>query len=115
MNGSSGFSPFSGKKFVFDLLTKARMLTSKPVKTYIEMNHKLGEYTCWTIPYIVYAVSVVSQFMHALSHEHMNATIYIILRYLKTALGKGLLFAKNEVLMLNDTRMQIEQELCYDT
>lgn len=38
-------------------------------------------------------VSVVSQFMHTLSKEHMGA-IYQILRYLKSALGNGLLFTK---------------------
>ena len=47
-----------------------------------------------TRPNIAYAVSVVSQFMHKASEEHMNA-VYRILRYLKGAPGKGLLFSKN--------------------
>ena len=42
------------------------------------------------------AVSVVSQFMHAPSEEHMEA-VYRILRYLKSAPGKGLLFSKNGI------------------
>ncbi|BBH02498.1 ABC-2 type transporter family protein [Prunus dulcis] len=45
-------------------------------------------------PDIAYAVSVVSQFIHSLSEDHMNAVIRI-LRYLKSALGKGLMFSKH--------------------
>ncbi|XP_058068548.1 secreted RxLR effector protein 161-like [Magnolia sinica] len=47
-------------------------------------------------PDIAYAVSVISQFIHAPSEEHMKA-VYRILRYLKSAPGKGLLFSKNSV------------------
>ena len=86
------------------------MLACKPVETPIEMNHKLGIfpdqvptdkgqyqrlvgrliYLSHTRPDIAYAVSVVSQFMHEPSEEHMNA-VFRILRYLKGTLGKGLL------------------------
>ena len=41
-----------------------------------------------------YAVSVVSQFMHSLSEDHMNA-VFQILRYLKSACEKGLMFSKH--------------------
>ena len=41
-----------------------------------------------------YALSVVSQYMHNPGEQHMNA-IMLILRYLKNAPGKGILFAKN--------------------
>ena len=51
-------------------------------------------YLSHTRPDIAYAVGVVSQFMHAPSEEHMNAVVRILL-YLKSALGKGLFFAKN--------------------
>lgn len=104
----------SQRKYVLDLLTETGMLACKPVETPIEMNHKLGEhpdqvptdkgryqrlvgrliYLSHTRPDIAYAVSVVSRFMHAPSEEHMNA-VYRILRYLKTAPGRGLLFAKS--------------------
>lgn len=47
-----------------------------------------------TKPDIAFAVSVVSQFMHALSKEHMEA-VHQILRYLKGTLGLGLFFWKN--------------------
>ncbi|XP_059635357.1 uncharacterized mitochondrial protein AtMg00810-like [Cornus florida] len=53
-------------------------------------------YLSHTRPDIAYAVNVVSQFMHAPSEEYMNA-VYQILKYLKSALGKRLLFYKNGV------------------
>ena len=103
----------SQRTYVFDLLTETGMLDCKPVETPMEMNHKLGIlpdqaptdrgryqrlvgrliYLSHTRPDISYAVSVVSQFMNALSEEHMEA-VYRILRYLKSAPGKGLLFSK---------------------
>ncbi|KAI5322713.1 hypothetical protein L3X38_031785 [Prunus dulcis] len=43
---------------------------------------------------IAYVVSVVSQFMHSPSVSHRNA-VDRILRYLKSASGKGLMFSKN--------------------
>ncbi|KAI5311810.1 hypothetical protein L3X38_040983 [Prunus dulcis] len=45
-------------------------------------------------PDIAYAVSVVSQFMHSSSEDHMNAVIRI-LRYLKSAPEKGLMLSKH--------------------
>ena len=101
---------------MLDLLTETGMLGCKPVETPMEMNHKLGIhpdqaltdkgryqqlvrrliYLSHTRPDIAYAVSVVSQFMHAPSEEHMEA-VYRILRYLKSAPGKGLLFSKNGI------------------
>ena len=106
----------SQRKYVLDLLTETGMLGCKPVETPMEMNHKLGIhpdqaltnkgryqrlvgrliYLSHTRPDIAYAVSVVSQFMHAPSEDHMEA-VYRILRYLKSAPGKGLLFSKNDI------------------
>jgi hypothetical protein len=43
---------------------------------------------------ISFAVSVVSRYMHDPREGHMNA-VYQILRYLKSALGKGFIFRKN--------------------
>jgi hypothetical protein len=51
-------------------------------------------YLSHTRPDIAYAVSVVSQFMHCPSEDHMDAVLRI-LRYLKSSLGKGLMFSKN--------------------
>ena len=99
---------------MLDLLTETGMLACKLVETPIEMNHRLGIfsdqvpidmaryqrlvgrliYLSHTRSDIAYAVSVVSQFIHAPREEHMNA-VYRILRYLKGAPGKGLLFSKN--------------------
>uniref|UniRef100_A0A2N9FXX4 Integrase catalytic domain-containing protein n=1 Tax=Fagus sylvatica TaxID=28930 RepID=A0A2N9FXX4_FAGSY len=78
-------------------------------------NHRLGEYSdqvpadkvryqrlvgkliylSHTRPDITYAVSVVSQFMHNPSEDHMGAVIRI-LRYLKSSPGTGLMFSKND-------------------
>lgn len=104
----------SQRKYVLDLLTETGMLACKPAETPIEVNHKLGIfpnqiptdigryqrlvgrliYLSHTRPDIAYAVSVVSQFMHQPSEEHMDA-VYRILRYLKGSPGKGLFFSKN--------------------
>lgn len=43
---------------------------------------------------LVYALSVVSQFMHNLGEQHMN-TVMRILSYLKSAPRKGIMFIKN--------------------
>ena len=43
---------------------------------------------------LVCALSIVSQFMHNPGEQHMNA-VMCILRYLKSAPGKGILFHKN--------------------
>ncbi|RVW98124.1 Retrovirus-related Pol polyprotein from transposon RE1 [Vitis vinifera] len=43
---------------------------------------------------LAYALSVVSQYMHNPGEQHMNA-VMCILRYLKNAPGKGILFTKN--------------------
>ena len=51
-------------------------------------------YLSHTHPDMAYAVSVMSQFMHCLSEDHMDAVIWI-LRYLKSSPGKGLMFSKN--------------------
>ena len=103
----------SQRKYVLDLLAETGMLDCKPVETPIEMNHNLAIYPdqvptdkgryqrlvgrliylSHTRPDIAYAVSVVSQFMHCPSEEHMDA-VYRILKYLKMAPGKGLLFEK---------------------
>jgi hypothetical protein len=89
------------------------MFACKPASTLMEANHKLDIflhqvptnigcyqrlvgrliYLTHTRPCITYAIHVVSQFMHTPSEEHMDA-MNRILRYLKGALGKGLLFSK---------------------
>jgi hypothetical protein len=105
----------SQRKYILDLLSEVGLLECKPVDTPIVQNHKLGEhpdqaptnkeryqrlvgkliYLSHTCPDIAYAVSVVSQFMHNPSEEHMDAVIRI-LRYLKSSPGKGLMFSKND-------------------
>ena len=104
----------SQHKYVLDLLTEVRLLECKPMDTLIVQNHRLGEYSdqvstdkvryqrlvgkliylSHTCPDIAYAVSVVSQFMHNPSEDHMGVVIRI-LRYLKSSPGKGLMFSEN--------------------
>ena len=51
-------------------------------------------YLAHTRPDLAYALSIVSQFMHNPGEQHMNAVMRI-LRYMKSAPGKGILFTKN--------------------
>ena len=51
-------------------------------------------YLAHTRPDLAYALSIVSQFMHNPGEQHTNA-VMCILRYLKSALGKGIFFTKN--------------------
>ncbi|CAN6709377.1 unnamed protein product [Malus baccata var. baccata] len=101
----------SQRKYVLDLLKETGMLGCKPVDTPIVEKHHLGIYPdqepvdkgryqrlvgrliylAHTRPDIAYAVSVVSQFMHSPSVDHM-AAVMRILAYLKSAPGKGILY-----------------------
>jgi Reverse transcriptase (RNA-dependent DNA polymerase) len=109
----------SQRKYVLDLLTETGMLDCKPVDNPVVQNLKLGEfssqelankeryqrlvgkliYLSHTRPDITYAVSLVSQFMHAPSEQHMEA-VFRILRYLKGAPGRGIFFKKNDHLRI---------------
>jgi hypothetical protein len=51
-------------------------------------------YLCYTHPDISFAVSVVSRYMHNPRKDHMDA-VFRILRYVKSAPGKGLIFRNN--------------------
>ncbi|BBG97847.1 aldose 1-epimerase family protein [Prunus dulcis] len=102
------------KERCLGLVDNTGMLDCKPADTPILQNHHLGEYPdqvptnkeryqrlvgrliylSHTRPDIAYAVSVVSQFMHSPSEDHMNAVLRI-LRYLKSAPRKGLMFSKH--------------------
>ncbi|WKA05326.1 hypothetical protein VitviT2T_023300 [Vitis vinifera] len=104
----------SQRKYALDLLQETGMSGCQPVNTPIEEGLKLcvepnqvstdkGRYQrlvgrlmylAHTRPDLAYALSVVSQYMHNPREQHMNAVMRI-LRYLKNAPGKGILFAKN--------------------
>ena len=110
----------SQRKYVLDLLSETGMLDCKPADTPMVQNHGLGEhsnqaltnreryqrlvgkliYLSHTRPDIAYAVSLVSQFMHCPSEDHMNAVVRI-LRYLKSSSGKGLMFRKHNHLNID--------------
>ena len=102
------------QKYVMNLMTETGMLECKPTETPIEVNHGLSIqidqvptdkdryqrlvekliYLSHTRPDIAYTVSVVSQFVHSPSKDHMDA-VYRVLRYLKSSPGKGLFFRRN--------------------
>ncbi|CAL2255384.1 unnamed protein product [Prunus armeniaca] len=71
----------SQRKYVMDLLTETGMFGCKPADTSIEMNHKLCE-DMDRVP------TNKEQYQPLLEVD-------IILRYLKSAPGKGLMFSKN--------------------
>jgi Reverse transcriptase (RNA-dependent DNA polymerase) len=102
----------SQRKYALDLLKETSMLGCKPAVAPINQKTKLGAeigepvdrewyqrlvcrliYLSHTRPDISFAVSVVNRYMHDL-RGHMNV-VYQILRYLKSAPGKGLIFRKN--------------------
>ncbi|XP_071902889.1 uncharacterized protein [Coffea arabica] len=105
----------SQRKYTLELLAETGMSACEPIDTPIEVNHGLAFfsdqiptnkeryqrimgrliYLTYTRPDLAYAVSVVSQFMHNPSDQHMNA-VNRILAYLKSAPGKGVLFSKHE-------------------
>ena len=104
----------SQRKYALDLFQETGMSACQPVDTPVEEGLKLcvetnqvpidkGRYhrlvgrlmyLAHTRPDLAYALSIVSQFMHNLGEQHMNA-IMRILRYLKSAHGKVILFTKN--------------------
>ena len=101
-------------KYALDLLQETGMSACQPVDTPVEEGLKLcidsnqvpvekGRYQrlvgrlmylAHTRPDLAYALSIVSQFMHNPGEQHMSAVMRI-LRYLKSSLGKGILFSKN--------------------
>src|SRR5262249_17260499 len=101
------------RKYILDLLKETGMMSCKPAESPIEANHRLQAgvgksvelgryqrlvgrliYLSHTRPEIAYAVSLVSQYMHDPREPHMEA-VYRILRYLKSAPGRGLLLSKH--------------------
>ncbi|XP_057835178.1 uncharacterized mitochondrial protein AtMg00810-like [Cryptomeria japonica] len=105
----------SQRKYALDLLRETSMSACQPIDTPVEEGLKLciesnqvpvdkGRYQrlvgrlmylAHTRPNLAYALSIVSQFMHNPGEQHMNVVLRI-LRYLKSAPGKGILFTRNE-------------------
>ena len=89
------------------------MIACKPIDTPAAENIKLGifqdqiptnkeryqrlvgrlMYLAHTRPDLAYSLSVISQYMHSSSEEHMKA-VFRILQYLKSSPGKGIMFTK---------------------
>ncbi|XP_020254028.1 uncharacterized protein LOC109831099 [Asparagus officinalis] len=104
----------SQRKYALDLLKETGILGCKPVTIPIDQKFKLGAearepvdrnryqrlvgrliYLSHTHSDISFAVIVVGRYMYDPRKDHINA-VYQILRYLKSAPGKGLIFRKNE-------------------
>ena len=101
----------SQRKYVLDLLSETGLLGARladtPMDSTVKLDGEHGElfsdvgryhrlvgkliYLIVTRPDITYAISMVSQYMHAPRQLHYEA-IYRILRYLKGAPGRGLLY-----------------------
>ena len=104
-----------------DLLTETGMTACKPSATPIDANHRFtrdvgarlidaDRYQCLvgrliyltiTRLDIAYAVSVVSQFMHAPTTMHLDV-VYRILRYLKHNPDAGLLYSRRSNLHIEE-------------
>ncbi|KAM1278709.1 hypothetical protein ACFX2J_030693 [Malus domestica] len=101
------------RKYVMDLLHEAKMTDCKLARTSLDSNLKLkthGDlvpnlsyyqrmvskliYLIITRPEISYAVSIVSQFMHSPSMDHLKI-VHRVLRYLKGSIGRGILMRNN--------------------
>lgn len=93
----------SQRKYILDLLEETWLMYCKPADTPIEPNLNLVAqvnteqyqrlkgnliYLAHTRPDISLAVSLVSQFMHSPSREHLEAVVRI-LRLPKVSTGKG--------------------------
>ncbi|KAM1401398.1 hypothetical protein ACFX1X_028606 [Malus domestica] len=101
------------RKYVLDLLQEAKMLDCKPAITPVDSKLRLntdGEamhnvsyyqqlvgkliYLTITRPDITYAVSLVSQFMHSPTVDHLNM-VKRVLRYLRGSIGQGIIMRNN--------------------
>lgn len=105
----------SQRKYVLDILKEIKMLGCIPVDTPMDPVKKIGDresgtpvdtgryqhlvakliYLSHTRLDIAFAISVVSQYMHAPCEEHLEV-VCRILKYLEGTPGKGLFFRKNE-------------------
>ncbi|XP_048425090.1 uncharacterized mitochondrial protein AtMg00810-like [Pyrus x bretschneideri] len=102
------------RKYMVDLLTEASLIDCKPAITPIDSKMKpnltgkpltnisyyqrlVGKlfYVTITRPYITDAVSLVNQFMHALTMQHFQL-VKRILCYLKASLDIGILMSNNQ-------------------
>ncbi|MFS7899741.1 putative RNA-directed DNA polymerase [Helianthus anomalus] len=113
----------SQRKYCTDLLAEYGMLGCKPVSIPIDQSHIVNAlldnncgplhnvtgyqqlvgkliYLSHTRPDISYAVHVLSQFMHSPTEGHLKLAFHL-LRYLKDAPGRGLLFSKSQSFDLN--------------
>ncbi|CAM8949458.1 unnamed protein product [Rhodiola kirilowii] len=108
------------RKYALELLESANLTDCKPVKTPMELKHKLSLsqapllddplpyrilvgkliYLTITRPDLAYTVHILSQFMHKPTADHLQA-VHRVLRYIKGAPAQGLLFPAMSDLTIN--------------
>jgi len=92
------------RKHIEDLLQESGLLRTKPAATPLDSKLKLdsdgkaidspSNYQKLVGPDIAFAVSLVSQHMHALTTQH-EGTVKRILQYLKGSIGRGIVMNNN--------------------
>ncbi|XP_041994167.1 uncharacterized mitochondrial protein AtMg00810-like [Salvia splendens] len=116
------------RKYILDILAETGLLECKPADTPMAVNHGLrireeaeltdrsryqrlvGKliYLSHTRPDIAYAVGIVSQFMHKLQTDHMEAALRIC-RYLKEPRDMACYFPRTDTLRFMGILMLIGQ------
>jgi Reverse transcriptase (RNA-dependent DNA polymerase) len=110
----------SQQNYVLDLLAKTCMLDCRPTTSPIDKKYKLSAETREPVDHeryqrlvgrLIYlshtrldtsfVVSMVSRYMHDPRKDHMD-TVHQILRYMRSAQGKRLIFKKNKHLDIED-------------
>ena len=112
------------RKYTLELLNDAGLLGCKCAKTLMEHNLRLSKfkgeklkdpshykrlvgkllYLSITRPNITFAIHKLSQFMSKPRRPHLDAA-HKVLQYLKSELGKGLMFSSSTNLHLNNLQM----------
>lgn len=106
----------SQRKYSLDILCEAGVSASRLATASMELNHHLAlasdpvlgdrvryrrlVYLTITRPDISYAVNTLSQFLHELRQQHMDAAM-LVLHYLKGSLGQGIVLSVATPLQLH--------------
>ena len=109
----------SQRKYALDILTDTGLSGAKPSSILMSQQHQLGHststpladpssyrrlvgrllYLTITRPDILYAVNILSQYMHSPTLDHHDAAMKVV-RYIKNSPGQGLFFPSQNNLQL---------------
>ncbi|KAK8966350.1 hypothetical protein KSP40_PGU010352 [Platanthera guangdongensis] len=87
----------SQRKYILDLLKETNMLGCVPANTLIEENRRIDEYDDGDHKDV--SLCILSRYVHSPRVRHQEV-VYRLLRYLKKAPGRGLLFSRNNNLKI---------------